>query len=123
MNYIINREHGEAYATSDEIIRRVQDLLDLMAFAGENGTNRLLLLEESLDPKFYDLSTGLAGEMAQKLYNYRTRLAVVGTFVSVRSNRFREFMLETNRGNQLRFLSDKDAALRWLTGKDFHKSG
>ncbi len=114
MGFVIQRNSGGKYATSDEVIRTPQDALDLMAFAGENGTNLLLLHEENLDPAFYDLSTGLAGEIAQKLFNYRTRLAVVGAFASVRSERFREFMNETNKGKQLVFVSDEAGALTWL---------
>ncbi len=98
-------------------------MLDLMAFAGEHGTNLLLLHEENLVPAFYDLSTGLAGEIAQKLWNYRTRLAVVGTFASVRSERFREFMYETNKGDQLRFLKSKEDAVRWLTSEPAYRFG
>ena len=115
MRFIIKQTPDGMYATLEEVIRNPQDMLDLMAFAGENGTNLLLLNEQNLDPAFYDLSTGLAGEIAQKLWNYRTRLAVVGTFTTVRSVRFREFMNETNKGNQLRFLNDTESAVRWLT--------
>ncbi len=122
MSFSIQRDPRGSYATSSEVIRKSQKMLDLMAFAGENGTNLLLLQEESFDPAFYDLSTGLAGEIAQKLFNYHTRLAVVGTFVSVRSNRFREFMLETNKGKQLRFFGDNEAAIRWLTDRKYTES-
>jgi hypothetical protein len=122
MNTVVKSEHGVMYATCqspDDVIHNTQDMLDLMAFAGEHGTNLLLLDERNLDEAFYDLSTGLAGEIAQKLFNYRTRLVVVGTFESVRSKRFREFMYETNKGTQLSFLKDTDAAIRWMTKEAF----
>ncbi len=114
MGFTILKEPAGKYATSEKVIRTTQDMLDLMAFAGENGTNLLLLHEENLDPTFYDLSTGLAGEIAQKLFNYHTRLAVVGSFTTVRSQRFREFMVETNKGAQLIFALDETKALAWL---------
>ncbi len=96
------------------MIREVQDVLDLVAFCGEHDTNLLLLYESNLDPSFYDLKTGFAGEIAQKLVNYHVRTAIVGSFESVRSDRFKEFMDESNKGTQLLFARDKDVALQWL---------
>lgn len=117
MKLTVHHEQRNSYATCespDEMIRSPQDMLDLMAFAGEHGTNLLLLNERNFDPAFYDLTTGLAGEIAQKLSNYRVRLAVVGTFESVQSRKFREFMHESNKGDQLKFALDESAALGWL---------
>ena len=89
-------------------------MLDLLAFAGERATNLLLLYESNFAPAFYDLSTGLAGEIVQKFSNYQIRAAIIGTFNSIQSGKFREFMIESNKGHQLHFVSKEDAAVQWL---------
>lgn len=65
-----------------------------------------------LDPEFFDLRTGVAGELAQKLVNYRLALAVVGDVspFEERSRAFRDWVRESNRGDHVWFVPD-DAAL------------
>ena len=99
----------------EECITRVQDILDIMAWGGEQGTNRILLTERNFSAAFYDLKTGLAGEILQKLSNYGCRLAIEGTFTTVRSERFRELMREANAGSQIRFSRTREEAIAWLT--------
>lgn len=96
-------------------ILRPQDMLDAMAWGGEQNTNLFLLKEEHFPPAFYDLKTGFAGEVLQKLTNYGCRLAIVGSFAAVRSERFRELMREANKGRQVRFAATRDEAVTWLT--------
>jgi hypothetical protein len=109
--------HGKAYVVScsaQAIIGNANDVLDLLALGGEHETNLFFLKETDFDAAFYDLKSGLAGEIVQKFSNYRVRAVIVGSFGSVRSKRFQEFMAESNKGNQLRFMQEKDAALQWL---------
>jgi hypothetical protein len=96
------------------IIRSANDILDILGFGGEHDTNLLMLEETNFSAAFYDLGSGIAGEIVQKFSNYRVRAVIVGSFESVRSKRFREFMAEANKGNKLRFTKEKDEALRWL---------
>jgi hypothetical protein len=96
-------------------IERVQDFLDVIAWGGEQDTSLFLLQEEHFPPAFYDLKTGFAGEILQKLTNYGCRLAIVGSFAGVRSPRFRELMREANKGRQVRFAATRDEAIAWLT--------
>ena len=61
-----------------------------------------------LDPAFFDLRSGVAGEIAQKAANYRVRIAVVGDVSAhtERSDAFRDFVREAQRGAHLRFVDD-----------------
>jgi hypothetical protein len=102
-------------AESGTCILRPQDMLDVMAWGGEQDTSLFLLQEEHFPPAFYDLKTGFAGEILQKLTNYGCRLAIVGSFAGVRSPRFRELMREANKGRQVRFAATRDEAIAWLT--------
>jgi len=66
---------------------------------------------ERLAASFFDLRSGLAGEIAQKLVNYRIRLAVIGEigrYVEV-SDALRDWVWESNRGDQVWFLPDAAA--------------
>jgi hypothetical protein len=103
-----------ASSSATQFVRSPQDFLDILAWGGEQRTDLYLLMDLNFTPEFYDLSTGLAGEILQKLSNYRVRLAVFGSFEMVTSKRFREFMTESNRGSTVCFLPEKAGALAWL---------
>jgi hypothetical protein len=60
-----------------------------------------------LDPAFFDLSSGVAGEFVQKFVNYGRRLAVVGD-IAADSQALRDFVRECNRGRQVWFVADAD---------------
>lgn len=101
-------------ASPHEVIATTQDFLDLIAWAGERGTNQVLLAESQFPPAFYDLSTRLAGEILQKLSNYCVRLAIVGTF-SHTSERFKEFRRESNKGRHVHFATTEAEAVAWFS--------
>lgn len=116
--FTLGSYNGAPYVTCmrhDEVILSPQDVLDMMAWGGEHDTNRILLREEQIAPAFYDLKTGFAGEVLQKLANYGCRLAIAGSFAAVRSERFRELMREANKGQQIRFADTEQDAAAWLT--------
>ena len=103
--------------TDEVVINNVDEALDVLAFAGENGTNLLLFHERNFHPDFYNLKTGLAGEILQKFSNYQIRAAICGQFGRVGSKRFSEFIYECNRGRQLHFSDDRNKSVAWLLGE------
>src|SRR5689334_20941772 len=66
---------------------------------------------ERLDPSFFDLRSGLAGEIAQKVVNYRLRLVIVGDIsgFETSSSALRDWIWESNRGTQVWFVPDRAA--------------
>jgi pimeloyl-ACP methyl ester carboxylesterase len=112
---IVERD-GQRAAVVDRWARigGTQDLLDVMATAGYLGCIGLAIHAESLGAAFFDLKTGIAGEMLQKFSNYRTRLAIVGDFENVQSRSLRDFIRESNRGSTVRFTGSLESALPWL---------
>jgi PadR family transcriptional regulator, regulatory protein AphA len=90
------------------------DVLDLLALCAEVGTNKLLFPAGSMADKFFDLSSGLAGEISLKLSTYRIKTAFVVDLDLVPSQRFREWAAECNRGNEILFSADLYKAERWL---------
>jgi hypothetical protein len=80
----------------------------------EHGARALLLDAEALPAAFFDLRTGVAGEVCQKLTNYGIRMAAVVPDLSVHPPRFREFAREANGGHQCRFFPSRAEAIAWL---------
>jgi hypothetical protein len=80
----------------------------------ESGASNLLLDADALPGEFFDLSTGVAGELLHKLTTYRMRMAGVVPDVSIHSERFQEFAREAKKGSQFRFFADRASAVTWL---------
>jgi PadR family transcriptional regulator AphA len=80
----------------------------------EHGQRALLLDHGALPAAFFDVSTGVAGELVQKLVNYHVRMAAVVPDLAVHSPRFREFAREANGGRQFRFFATRQQAIDWL---------
>lgn len=108
-------ERGGGYVAevvSDDIVfHSVQDALDTMAEAQYQGAGTLIIYEKNLLPGFFDLRTGIAGEILQKYSNYRMKLAIVGDFGKVESASLKAFIAESNRGGQIAFVADRETAL------------
>lgn len=100
-----------AEITSDEIlIRNTQDALDMMANCGYQGANKIILHQKNFIPAFFDLKTGIAGDILQKFSNYRAQLAIVGDFTEVESKSLRDFIRESNRQGRIFFVDSMQEA-------------
>lgn len=97
---------------SDEApaLSRAQDIVDLVAEALSQRAGGIVVPVMKLDPAFFQLRTGLAGTFAQKIANYRLKLAIVGDIsaFTATSKAFADFVRESNRGASLFFLPDMD---------------
>ena len=69
-----------------------------------------------LTDDFFELKTGLAGEVTQKYVNYRLKLAIVGDIESrlAESTSLRAWVAESNRGRQLWFVPTLEALAEHL---------
>jgi PadR family transcriptional regulator, regulatory protein AphA len=91
-----------------------QDALNWIALCGEEKTSKLMIHAENLSPDFFDLSTGVAGEILLKFVNYTIRVAAILTPELVNRGKFREMVLETNRGSDFRVFYDRNQAENWF---------
>lgn len=105
-----------ALAEGSERVGDAQAALDLIANASYAGCVGVIVGRERFREAFFDLRTGLAGEILQKFSNYRMRLAIVGDFGGHPSRALRDFIRECNRGRQVFFAPDQAAALAALCG-------
>lgn len=88
------------------LLSRPEDALELVAAAAAAGADSIALPVERLDARFFELGNGFAGEFLQKLVNYGLRVVVVGDISAhvERSRAFADFVRESNRGRQVRFV-------------------
>jgi hypothetical protein len=93
------------------MISQVQEIIDIMADIGSSGCNRIMIHERNLHKDFFNLKTGLAGEILQKFSNYHVKLAIVGDFSKVNSMSLKDFIIESNKGNMIFFVANIDTAL------------
>lgn len=118
MNYRLVEHAQNQYVEclpGDGRIENESDALELVAACGEYLTHRLLLYAENLAEDFFNLRSGLAGEVLQKFANYRIKTAAVLPPELVNQGRFREMALEANRSNQLfHIFHEREQAEAWL---------
>lgn len=95
------------------ILRTVQDALDLM---DNSPFANIVVYEHNLPSVFFDLKTGLAGEILQKCTNYRVRLAIIGDFSKYTSNALKAFIYESNKRKDHLFVSSlNEVKLAWMS--------
>lgn len=107
-----NKDVQIAEITADVIISNGQVFLDIVM---NQPADRIIIHKNSLDESFFDLRSGLAGEILQKVVNYRMRLGIVGRFDGYESKSLKDFMFESNRSNTIVFVSTIEEAMERLS--------
>lgn len=98
------------------MISNEQTALDVfMTIAYETGENRFVINKENLVEDFFDLSNKIAGNVLQKLINYRMKLAIIGDFSKYDSKALKDFIYECNNGNDIFFVEDESKAISMLS--------
>lgn len=97
------------------LVSSPQDMLDMIATVNyQHGCTRLVIKKENLVEDFFNLKTGIAGEMLQKVINYNASLAIVGDFSVYASKALQDFIYESNKGKRIFFLPGVEAAVKKL---------
>lgn len=78
------------------------------------GAEGLILTENDLAREFFDLHSGLAGELFQKFVNYKLRVAIVLPDPQAYGERFSELAYEHTSHSMIRFVRSEDEAKAWL---------
>lgn len=92
------------------LIRELQDALDIMAEASYQNANKIIITDDQIIPAFFDLKTGIAGEILQKFSVYNVWLAVIGDFSKYSGRNLRNFIFESNRYGRINFVSSFEEA-------------
>ena len=113
----MNDEHKIIVASDERIfIRSFNDISE--AVAACIGGDGLILTENDLAPEFFDLHTGLAGELFQKFTNYHLRVAIVVPEPRIYGARFSELANEHRSHDMIRIVSTLDEANFWLRSSE-----
>jgi Domain of unknown function (DUF4180) len=96
------------------LMRRAQDATLVLEACFSAHVRAALLYPENLTGRFFDPSSGEAGDILEKLRRFQVRLAIVCPPGSVSfSSRFREIL-----SDDLRVFDTRRAAREWLAASD-----
>lgn len=114
MSHTIHVINGVQIAelTASVNIRNAQQFLEIIM---NLPVDRALIHKRSIDESFFDLRSGLAGEILQKAMNYRIQLGIVGDYSMYESKSLRDFIYETNGSNKIVFVNTLDEGLKRLS--------
>ena len=118
MNYSIFENKNAKYLefkNGNKKLFNESDGLEVINICFETGIRSIMLHEEMISQDFFNLKTGLAGFVLQKLINYRIKAALVMKDDSRLIGRFKEMASESNNRNEFRVFMNKDVAEQWLT--------
>jgi hypothetical protein len=95
-------------AAEGKQLKTDRDALDVVAAGIGQRASWIVIPVCRLADGFFQLSTRIAGEMIQKLVTYRLRVAFIGDISHYldMSSAFRDFVRESNRGDQVWFLAN-----------------
>ncbi len=117
MNYIMREKESKKYIeliSTSEPLSTENHALDLVALCWEQDTHLLMMDFSALSQDFLKLKTRVAGNFIQKFINYNIKIAVIMPPEIIKESRFKEMVLETNKGNHFRIYESKAEAENWL---------
>lgn len=117
MQYSVNGSGAQSLiegTRGQRSIARVDDVTHAIEACFEHRIRRLLLYAENLPIEFFDLSSGQAGVILQKLRTYNIRLAVVRSPSLRLSSRFGELLADESRGSYFALFDGRAEAQAWL---------
>lgn len=91
-----------------EKISTAQQFLEIMMNAPGDA---IIIQKKDLHESFFDLKSGLAGEILQKVVNYQRKLAIVGDFSGYSSESLNDLIRESNKGGVIIFVGTVEEVL------------
>lgn len=112
----ITVKNNIAVLQSDELlITDSQSAIDLvMSVQYKSKCNCLIVAKENICEDFFRLSTGIMGEVLQKIINYQMKLAIVGDFSIYTSKPLHDFIYESNKDKNILFVQSENEAVEVL---------
>jgi hypothetical protein len=105
-----------AEVISEEIVVKTpEEALQLIVDLYYQDFDKIIIHEKNIASEFFDLKTGIAGEILQKFSNYRVRLVIVGDFIQYPGKSIKDFIYESNNGRQVNFLDSVEEAVERLS--------
>lgn len=108
--------HTIAELISNEIIiKSIEESADLAGNLYYQNFDTIIVYEKNIVSDFFDLKSGIAGEVLQKFSNFRIRLIIVGDFSKYNRKSLNDFIYECNKGKQINFVASLSEAINKLT--------
>ncbi|OOM68943.1 DUF4180 domain-containing protein [Clostridium sp. BL-8] len=101
---------SEAWKLSSE-----QDVVDCISICMENDIFTIMFPSNVLSEDFFNLKTRLAGMAVQKFINYHVKVAVIIENEEKLNDRFKEMIMESNKGNHFRTFKNIEEAEIWIS--------
>lgn len=118
MNYRVVNKNNNKYIEFVSDLRKLsseQDVLDYISKCMENDVYTIILHSNVLSEDFFNLKTGLAGMALQKFINYNVKVAVIIEDEEKLNERFKEMIMEANKGNHFRTFKNIADAEIWIS--------
>ena len=99
--------------------KKIKTTDDIMEFFGDCYANDVLgviIAKYHFDNSFFDLKTGIAGDILQKFTNYNIKLAITGDFSNIESNSLKDFIRESNKRKFINFVTSTEKAIEAIIG-------
>ncbi len=103
--------------SDDIILRSTEDGVDLLGNLYFQGFDCIVIDQKNIVIEFFNLSSGIAGDILQKFSNYQVRLAIVGDFSSYTSSSLHAFIRGSNKGKNINFVSSIEEAIKIFSGR------
>ena len=108
---IDNRKIAEIIS-DDIVLQTVEDAVDLIGNMSYQGFDKLIIHEENMISDFFELKNKIAGDILQKFSQYSMPLAIIGDFEKYESKSLNDFIFESNKGNQINFVTTVEDGLK-----------
>ncbi|MCA0430458.1 MAG: DUF4180 domain-containing protein [Bacteroidetes bacterium] len=113
-HYINNIKIAEVISKKN-VINNIDDGVELLGNLYYQDFDKIIIYEKNITPDFFDLKNGIAGEILQKFSTYRVRLVIIGAFSKYTSKSLANFIYESNKGNQINFVTSQTEAIKLLS--------
>lgn len=117
--------NGIAVVESNKIIMKdVASAIDfIMDIKYKTNCNKIALNKTAITEKFFILSSGLAGEILQKLINYNIKFAIYGDYSKYTSKPLKDLIRESNQGKDMFFVATEGEAIKMLRQESLAQRG
>lgn len=116
-SFQINGVQAAELVSEDLLIADVASGAQLLVDLYYQHYDIILFHEKTINPDFFELRTGMAGELLQKASNSGLRLAFIGNFEAYSSKSLQDFIRESNRYGNILFVNSVDEAIKRFEGK------
>lgn len=113
--HIVNTIIVAEVVSSHVVLATAKDALDLLGNTMYQGYSAVILHQHNITPNFFDLQSGIAGEVFQKFTNYRMHLAIVCNTREFKSKSLRDLIHECNKSGKISFVLSVEEALKRLS--------